>query len=314
MASILDKVDQRTKLVGQNRLELLTFRLRGSQLFAINVFKVQEVQQLPRLNILPQSDPVVVGVTTVRGHTIPVIDLSLAIGRSAITQDDNANLIVAEYNRTVQGFLVGGVDRIVNLNWDEIIPPPAASGPQHYLTAITRIDEKIVEIIDVERVLAEVITFKTGISEEILDSDLKEAAKDLEILLVDDSIVAIEQTRGTLEQLGLKVIVETDGLKALNRLQAWRDEGINLTDKLLMVITDAEMPEMDGYRLTTEIRSDPAMKDLYVILHTSLSGSFNDAMVKKVGCDDFLSKFQPDLLAETVQKKIREHLLKKQQQ
>jgi two-component system chemotaxis response regulator CheV len=305
MASILDSVDQRTKLVGQNRLEVLTFRLRGSQLFAINVFKVQEVQQLPVLNIIPQSDPVVVGVTTVRGTTIPVIDLSTAIGRSPITQDQTANIIVTEYNRSIQAFLVGSVDRIINLNWEEILPPPAASGRSHFLTAITRIDDKIVEIIDVERVLSQVVSFNSVIAEEFIDQSLYQHAQSMEVLLVDDSSVAVDQARGALEQMGLQVIVETDGLKAFNRLKKWRDEGLDLPKKLLMVITDAEMPEMDGYRLTTEIRKDPALKDLFVVLHTSLSGSFNKAMVQKVGCDDFLSKFQPDELARVVQARIR---------
>ena len=307
MASLLDSVDQRTKLVGQNRLELLTFRLLGSQIFAINVFKVQEVQQLPKLNIIPKSDPVVVGVTTVRGSTIPVIDLSQAIGRSPIPLDENANIIVTEYNLSVQAFLVGGVDRIINLNWDVVMPPPPATGDQHYLTAITKVDDNIVEIIDVERVLAQVVNFETEVSEDVLDTDLIEYASKLEILLVDDSAVAIEQARTTLLQLGVNVIVEKDGLKALNRLQSWRDQGIDVTEKLLMVITDAEMPELDGYRLTTEIRNDPAMKELYIILHTSLSGSFNKAMVEKVGCNDFLSKFQPDALAKAVQDRIRIH-------
>lgn len=305
MANVLDSVDQRTKLVGQNRLEVLTFRLKGSQLFAINVFKVQEVQQLPRLNIMPQSDPVVVGVTTVRGQTISVIDLSLAIGRSPIVQDENANIIVTEYNRSVQAFLIGGVDGIVNLNWEEIIPPPKASGRNHFLTAITQIEGKIVEIIDVERVLAQVVSFDTNISEDILDEDLIPHARQMTVLLVDDSPVAIGQAKTTLEQLGLNVVVETDGLKGLRRLQAWRDEGFDFDKNLLMVITDAEMPEMDGYRLTTEIRNDALLKSLHVVLHTSLSGSFNEAMVKKVGCDGFLSKFQPDALAKTVQDRIR---------
>ena len=306
MAGILDSVDQRTQLVGQNRLELLTFRLLGPQLFAINVFKVQEVQQLPKMNMLPKSDPVVVGVTTVRGVTIPVIDLSKAIGRRPIPRDENANIIVTEYNRSIQAFLVGGVDRIVNLNWEAILPPPAASGANSYLTAITRLDDKIVEIIDVERVLANIVTFDQVVSEEVIDRDLIKKAQGMEVLLVDDSKVAIEQARGTLLQLGLKVTVETDGMKALKRLQSWRDEGQDVPGRLLMVITDAEMPEMDGYRLTTEIRNDPALKDLYIVLHTSLSGSFNKAMVEKVGCDDFLSKFQPDALAEAVQARIRQ--------
>lgn len=305
MSNLLKSVDSRTNLVGRNRLELLTFHLKGSQTFAINVFKVQEVQKLPRLTVLPQSNSVVVGVTTVRGETIPVIDLSLAIGRSAIPQDDNATMIVTEYNRSVQAFLVGSVDRIVNLNWEEIMPPPSGTGRDNFLTAITRVDDRIVEIIDVEKVLASVIDFDTAISKDVLDEDVRKFAKGMEILLVDDSRLAIEQASATLKQLGLKVIVETDGLKALKRLQGWRDEGIDVCKKLLMVITDAEMPEMDGYRLTTEIRSDPALKDLHIVLHTSLSGNFNHAMVKKVGCDGFLSKFQPDKMAEEVQAHVR---------
>jgi two-component system chemotaxis response regulator CheV len=272
---------------------------------------VQEVQQLPRLNILPNSDPVIAGVTTVRGTTIPVIDLSLAIGRSEIPRDENATMIVTEYNRSVQAFLVGSVDRIVNMNWDEILPPPAASGRANFLTAITRIDEQLVEIIDVEQVLANVTHFDTRISDDVLDEDLVSQAQGMEVLLVDDSNLAIEQARQTLEQMGLEVHVETDGRKGLNRLLRWADSGINVPEKLLMVITDAEMPEMDGYRLTTEIRNDSRLRDLHVVLHTSLSGSFNNAMVQKVGCDGFLSKFQPDKLAVTVQERIRDLLAAK---
>jgi two-component system chemotaxis response regulator CheV len=121
-----------------------------------------------------------------------------------------------------------------------------------------------------------------------------------EVLLVDDSSVALTQLRETLSQLGMRMHVASDGLKALKLLKAWADSGEDMTEKLLMIFTDAEMPEMDGYRLTTEIRNDPRLRDLYVVLHTSLSGSFNDAMVKKVGCDNFLSKFQPDKLVDVV--------------
>jgi two-component system, chemotaxis family, chemotaxis protein CheV len=308
MSNILDAVDQRTRLVGRNRLELLTFRLNGQQLYAINVFKVQEVMSLPAMNALPHSDPVVVGVVHVRGRTLPVIDLSLAIGNRAIKDRDNASIIITEYNRRVQAFLVQKVDRIVNLNWEEILPPPGSAGRDHYLTAVTRLDERIVEIIDVEKVLARLVTFTTTISNEVLDSQLIETARTMEVLLVDDSPVAVAQVRGIFEQLQLKVTVESNGLKALQLLKRWAGEGIDVTEKLLMVVTDAEMPEMDGYRLTTEIRSDPRLRDLYVVLHTSLSGNFNRAMVKQVGCDEFLSKFQPNELAQVVQNRIRMRL------
>ncbi|MDH4561065.1 chemotaxis protein CheV [Pseudomonas sp. BN411] len=300
MAGILDTVDQRTQLVGENRLEILMFRLSGRQLFAINVFKVQEVLQLPKMTLIPQRHPVVCGVVNLRGQTLPVIDLSQAIGMRPLVPDERSTIIVTEYNRSVQAFLVGGVDRILNLNWESIMPPPGSAGRQHYLTAITKVDEQIVEVIDVEKVLAEIVPMSTRVSSDRLDNPLLQMAVGREVLLVDDSSVALTQLRETLSQLGMRMHMAGDGLKALKMLKAWADSGVDMTEKLLMIFTDAEMPEMDGYRLTTEIRNDPRLRDLYVVLHTSLSGSFNDAMVKKVGCDNFLSKFQPDKLVDVV--------------
>jgi two-component system chemotaxis response regulator CheV len=295
MAGILDTVDQRTQLVGENRLEILMFRLAGRQLFAINVFKVQEVLQLPKLTLMPQRHPFVCGVVNLRGQTLPVIDLSQAIGMRPLVPGPNSTIIVTEYNRSVQAFLVGGVDRIVNMNWEAILPPPTSAGREHYLTAISKVDDQLVEIIDVEKVLAEIVPYNAKVLER---------ARGREVLLVDDSNVALSQLRDTLGQLGVKMHIASDGLKALNMLKAWADFGEVMTDKLLMIFTDAEMPEMDGYRLTTEIRNDPRLRGLYVVLHTSLSGSFNESMVKKVGCDNFLSKFQPDKLVDVVRQRL----------
>ena len=306
MAGMLEAVDQRTQLVGENRLELLMFRLSGMQLFAINVFKVQEVVQLPKLNQMPHRHSSVGGVTHFRGKTIPVIDLSLSIGLKPLPADNTCNLIVAEYNNTIQGFMVGEVDRIINMNWNEILPPPDGVGRQNYLTAITKVNERIVEIIDVEKVLAEISPYNTKISENVIDKDLLSLAKGLEVLVVDDSSVALAQCSTTLDYLGITVHTASNGKLGLEKLKSWAAQDEDVPSKLLMLITDAEMPEMDGYRLTREIREDPRLKDLYIVLHTSLSGSFNKAMVQKVGCDDFLSKFQPDKLAALIQERIRD--------
>ena len=305
MAGVLETVNQRTQLVGQNRLELLMFHLTGGQTFAINVFKVQEVIAIPELNEMPKSHPFIAGVTNVRGQTVPVIDLRHAIGMGPIDRSIAENLIVTEYNKSIQAFLVGGVHRIVNLNWEEILPPPASAGDEHFLTAITKIDDKIVEVVDVEKVLALIVPPDTLVAEDILDADVLEAAKEMEILIVDDSSTALSQMTSTLEQLNLTPHVARDGQQALTMLQDWADEGIDVSKKLAMVITDAEMPEMDGYRLTSEIRADSRLADLFVVLHTSLSGRFNESMVKKVGCDGFLSKFNQNALAETIQDRLR---------
>ncbi|AUM11480.1 chemotaxis protein CheV [Ketobacter alkanivorans] len=308
MASVLDSVDQRTKLVGENRLELLLFRLQRGSLFALNVFKIQEVQTMPKLTSMPQSHPHIIGVTHARGRTIPVIDLGAAIGLGPLQDRTNCNIIISEYNRTIQAFMVKSVDRIVNMNWEEIMPPPKGAGRSHYLTAITKLDDQLVEVIDVEKVLQEVSPYNTTVNPDVLDQELVSRAQGLEILAVDDSTVGLAQVRETVQQLGVKLISASDGAMALKMLKGWADKGIDVPKKLVMVITDAEMPEMDGYRLTREIRDDPRLKDLFVVLHTSLSGSFNEAMVEKVGCDGFLSKFEPDKLAITVQNRIKDYL------
>lgn len=312
MSGVLNTVDQRTNLVGENRLELLLFSLNSTQIFAINVFKVKEVIKLPPLTKMPGSHMHITGVASLRGNPVPVIDLRSAIGfPPSRLEHQEENLIITEYNRTVQGFLVGQVRNIVNTAWTEIQPPPKTTGRATYLTAITQIKEvdsegtKIVEIIDVEKVLAEIVDYDVSISEGVLDQNLTNEMYGRNILIVDDSSTARAQIKGTQSQLGINILECRDGMEALNLLKSWCDEGKEVTKELLLMITDAEMPEMDGYKLTHEIRSDNRMSDLHIILNTSLSGSFNEAMVKKVGCDRFITKFQPDVLVDVVQERLR---------
>lgn len=306
MAGIMHSVDQRTQLVGQNRLELLLFRLNGRQLYGINVFKVKEVLQCPRLTVMPRLNPVVRGVAHIRGGTLPIIDLGRATGGRALGDLSTAFVIITEYNNRVQGFLVQAVERIVNLNWSEVHPPPKGTGRDHYLTAVTRVDDQMVEIVDVEKVLAEVLATQDPVPQQAAEGRHLAGAGKKKVLVVDDSAVARKQVIRCLEALNIEVHALNDGRQALNWLQARADEGGNLSDELLMMISDIEMPEMDGYTLTAEVRNDPRLKDMHVMLHTSLSGVFNQAMVRKVGADDFLAKFSPDDLAERVILRLHE--------
>lgn len=300
MAGVMDSVNQRTQLVGENRLELLLFRLAGNQLYGINVFKVKEILQCPKLTVLPKLNPVVRGVAHIRGGTLPIIDLRKAIGGPGLADLENTFVIITEYNYRVQGFLVSGVERIVNMNWSEIHPPPRGSGRDHYLTAVTRVEDRLVEIIDVERILAEVVPLQENVSAGVIDERAHAAAVSRKVLIVDDSAVARKQVSRCLQEIGVEIVTLNDGRQALDWLKALADTGEDVSQHLLMMISDIEMPEMDGYTLTAEVRNDPRLKDLHVTLHTSLSGVFNQAMVKKVGADDFLAKFKPDELARLV--------------
>lgn len=312
MTGLLASIDQRTKLVGENRLELLLFRLNSQQIFAMNVFKVREVIPVPNMIQMPGSHEHLCGVASLRGLSIPIVDLRRAIKMPPSPLGENRNVIITEYNRTVQGFLIGPVLSITNLSWAEILPPPNSAGKNNYLTAFTQIDlenkKQIVEIIDVEKVLAEIISYDTQVSEEILDDHVNEHLKGQTVLVVDDSNTARQQIKETLAHVGVKVIEKQDGLQALRLLKQWVNEGHDINDKILMMFTDAEMPEMDGYMLTAEVRADERMKDLFITLNTSLSGNFNEAMVEKVGCNRFISKFQPDMLVQCAQERMREVL------
>jgi two-component system, chemotaxis family, chemotaxis protein CheV len=303
MAGVLESVNQRTQLVGQNRLELLLFRLGGRQLYGINVFKVKEVLQCPQLNEIPKRNPIVRGVAHIRGATIPIMDMRQATGSSPQENIRDCFIIMTEYNRTTQGFLVSSVERIVNMNWGDIHPPPKGAGRSNYLTAVTELDGKIVEIIDVEKILAEVAPLCDDVSEEVVAAAISNQSQpdyNKHVLIVDDSSVARKQIQKVVESIGVETTVLKNGREALNYLENMVAEGKNPYTELLLVISDIEMPEMDGYTFTAEVRANPKLADMHIILHTSLSGIFNEAMVKKVGANSFLAKFHPDELAKRV--------------
>ncbi|WP_455203189.1 chemotaxis protein CheV [Kaarinaea lacus] len=302
MAGVLEGVDRRTQLVGENRLELLLFRLEGEQLYGINVFKVQEVIRCPVLTHVPNAHSAVVGIANMRGKTIPVIDLQYALGCPPMNaaERNNSFVIIADYNRSIQGFLVGSVDRIINMNWENILAPPKGSGNTTYLTAVTKIDNKLIEIIDVEKVLSDIGGPSEEVSNDLIEETKQKEPKETHILVADDSMVARNQIRKTLDQIGIKSTLARDGKEALDMLLKFAEKDGPISDHVDLIISDIEMPNMDGYTLTTELRKNEKLKDLYIILHTSLSGVFNEAMVHKVGANRFIPKFNPDDLANAV--------------
>lgn len=309
MASVMDGVNRLTQLVGRNKFELLLFKLGSKQRFGINVFKVREVIKCPPLTRMPHSSPVVTGIANMRGQTITVMDLSAAIGRRPLHNAQDNFVIVAEYNRRVLGFLVGSVDRIVNKNWEEVKPPPTGIGNSNYLTAITEVDNELVEIIDVEKVLGEVIGLKVDVSQEVSEAvagaSLGEAA--MRIFVADDSAMARKQITRVLDQTGVPYTVAENGRIAWEMLlEECAKDDRPVDQKIAMVISDVEMPEMDGYTLATSIKNHPQLQSLYVCLHTSLSGTFNESMAKRVKADRLCAKFDPDDLARMVLERLNE--------
>lgn len=276
------------------------FRLEDNALYGINVFKVREVIRCPKLTTVHSAHPVVRGVSNVRKRTLSVIDLGQAISGPGIECEENSYVIITEFNRSIQGFMVKNVERIVNLKWQDIRLPPEGTDVDSYINAVTNVNGELVQLIDVEHVLSEVMGEPEMVSSSITEEvDIEENQRH-HVLVVDDSKVARSQISHALSQIGVECTTLNDGKSALEQLKEWAQQDMPITERLALIISDIEMPEMDGYTLTSEIRRDPRLKDLYVLLHSSLSGVFNETMVKKVGANRFIPKFSADELIKEI--------------
>jgi two-component system chemotaxis response regulator CheV len=274
------------------------------------------VIQTPKVAPVPKADERIVGVADIRGQTMPIIDLPKALDLAPVSEQELSNslTIVTEFNSAIQGFLVRGVDRIVHLRWEDVMPPPDTLAHVTYLTAVTRFEEKIIEILDVEKVLAEVSGIHDVVTQETIAAvreRIGQAAGNYFILAVDDSAVARQQLRTIFESLGINYKIVDNGKKAYELLKKWAKDakdGIapSVSERVLMVISDIEMPEMDGYTLTRKIREDDQLRDLFIVLNSSLSGGFNENLTAKVGANHFLSKWHSDELARLVMQRLEE--------
>ena len=309
MSDLLKNIDARTRLAGTNKLEILLFtlgvdaRTGRHETFGINVFKVREVMRTPGITAAPDMPPAVKGMVSLRGVLVPVVDLAEYAGVDPSSPRDI--MIVTEYNGHTQGFLVEAVDTILRLDWAQMRVPPSmllSSQLGGLVTAITELaDGRLVMMLDVERVLSET----TKIDDEFLFNNIKAIGKeDLTVLFADDSSIARNQIERTLNALGIRSIPTVNGRMAweeLQRLARQADSsGVKVKDLVHLVLTDVEMPEMDGYILTKHIKSDPHFAGIPVIMHSSLSSMSNQQLGKSVGIDEYVSKFEPQRLAETL--------------
>lgn len=298
---LLESVDQRTQLAGSNCMEILLFSLGGQETFGINVFKVREVTLTPRITKTPHMPAGVQGVISLRGSVIPVIDLGAIVGVDSDSDQRCSTLMVTEFCGRIQGFLVNDVDRITRVEWDQVkCPDPTLAGADGLVTAITRLpDGRLVSILDVEQILAN--AFGEPMIPEI---DPITDAADLNLLFVDDSPIARREISNVLDRLGVRYQQATNGREAWEKLQAMagqaQAEGLSLADRLQLVLTDAEMPEMDGYVLARNIKTDRRFNGIPVVMHTSLSSTANGAMGRTMGVDAYVAKFDASNLASTL--------------
>ena len=312
MSELLKSIDARTKLAGTNKLEILLFflgrdtRTGRRETFGINVFKVREVMRTPPITSAPEMPAAVEGMVSLRGALVPVIDLAKYAGVQTETPRDI--MIVTEYNGHTQGFLVEGVDTILRLDWSQMRVPPEMLMAEMggLVTAVTELeDNRLVMMMDVEKVLAETARYDDETAYRSVTAINK---PDATVFFADDSIVARKQIEKTLQLMGVNYVGSVNGRQAWEELDKMSTyaESMNkqACEMISLVLTDIEMPEMDGYILTKKIKSDPRFVGVPVIMHSSLSGMSNQQLGKSVGVDEYVAKFEPQKLSEALARRI----------
>ena len=296
---MLEHVDARTNLAGTNKMEILLFSLGSNEKFGINVFKVKEVCQIGKVTRTPNMPGGVDGIVSLRGHVMPVLNLANFMGMNPAIRHET--MLVAEFNRHILGFLVEGVDRIIRVDWDKVHPTEGMlSDKGALITAITELEDgTLVSILDVEQILADAFGEAVVGNVERIESE-----HELCVFFADDSLVARRKIIEVLDKMGVKHVQSNNGREAWDRLKAMADAaqsaGVNLHDQIQAILTDAEMPEMDGYVLTQHIKGDSRFDDIPVVMHSSLSSDANRAMGKRVGVDYYVSKFDSIVLSSTL--------------
>lgn len=303
--NLLDSVDARTRLAGSNKMEILLFSLGTREIFGINVFKVREVGRTPHITKTPNMPRGVEGLISLRGNVIPVLSLAPFLQLDGRPAELGGTMMVAEYSKRTLGFLVHDVDRIIRVDWERVKAPESVLAANHGLiTAVIELEDGgLVSILDVEQILAN--AFGEAMVVDIVPARVD---PDTSVFFVDDSIVARRKISEVLDRLGVRHKHATNGMEAWSRLQGIAahavQSGRDVRDEIRLILVDAEMPEMDGYVLTKNIKSDPRFENVPIVMHSSLSSEANRAMGKSVGVDAYVAKFDAEALADTLRPMI----------
>lgn len=273
----------------QHSQGLLLFRLHDGRQFALGTLKIRELVPYKPVTPMMNSQPGVLGATTVREQTIPIVDMAQTIGIGAIPEDKlkQATIVVTDCQRKIVGFLVSGIERIVETNWKAIKAPDKTLGANVFITGTVEVGQQLVQLMDVELLLERIYPSKQSGAHVAVTDVEREQLKPLNILVVDDSRTARKQLTDVLSYLNIPFQVTDNGAHALEIMHNMAEQGRAVD----LLVSDIEMPGLDGYELTFEVRSAPALAKAYIILHTSLSSAISVSQAKQVGANEALTKF-----------------------
>ncbi|PTA92085.1 chemotaxis protein CheV [Kosakonia sp. H7A] len=306
-------IDDRANLTLSNRFELLLFRLgksldsTKSELFGINVFKLREIVPMPTFTRPAGMKPPLLGMVNIRDQVIPVIDLAAVAGCKPTTGLNI--LLITEYARSVQAFAVESVDNITRLDWKQVHTAEKAINGR-YITSIACLDDdkdtnNLAMVLDVEQILYDIVPADHDVHGDHVPDKKFHLKPGSVAIVAEDSKVARAMLEKGLNAMEIPTdmhITGKDAWEKIQRLAQQADsEGVPVSDKIAMVLTDLEMPEMDGFTLTRLIKTDPRLKNIPVVIHSSLSGSANEDHVRKVQADGYVAKFEINELSSVIQ-------------
>ncbi|HDM8137379.1 TPA: chemotaxis protein CheV [Vibrio harveyi] len=283
---------------------MLVFKLTLQQNFAIGTLKVREIVPYMPTTKIPYSHHHVIGTVTIRDLTVPVIDMAAAIGFRPIHEEEykNCYLIVTDCLRTVVAFMVRSIEKIIECDWKAIETPPESAGHNIFVTGITRYEEKIVQMLDVELLLSKIYPQYENTKIPMLTDIERERLKALSILLVDDSSIARKQLSDALDRINIPYQICKNGSDALDLMKREAEENRPID----LLVSDIEMPGLDGYELAFEVQNDSALNNSYRILHTSLSSEICVDRAHQVGAHEALEKFNAGELIEAMLRGAKE--------
>ncbi len=310
-------MDDNSLKVGSNEMELVDFRIYKQEddsvyegIYGINVSKVREIIRVPSLTELPGTPEFIEGIFDLRDVVIPVVNLAKWMG---ITQPEdaekNSRVIITEFNNVLIGFIVHEAKRIRRISWNDIEPATFVSSTSGVdsskITGVTMIeDDNVLLILDLESVVQDLGLYEPDTNH----SPKKDAAFDGLALILDDSATARKIVHEALSKMGFKVIEAMDGKEGLKKLDDLYDAyGADLHNHLKIIISDIEMPKMDGFHFAANAKEDPRFKNIPIVFNSSISDHFSEGRGLEAGGEAYLVKFQASEFYDEVARVVHAH-------
>ncbi|MFP4333673.1 MAG: chemotaxis protein [Campylobacterales bacterium] len=304
-------------IAGNNEMELVDFRIMKQEaervyegIYGVNVAKVNEIIRLPKLTEIPGVPTFVEGIFDLRGVVIPVINLAKWLNIDVPKNKKiKPRVIIAEFNNLLIGFIVHEAKRIRRINWKNIEPAGfsgSGSADKGKITGVTRIEnDEVLLILDLESVVEDLGFYKP---EELTDDDSKKIFSGFALVL-EDSKIAKKVVKDTLTKMGFTTVEANDGEEGLAKLEElYQKYGDELKKELKIIISDVEMPRMDGFHFAAKVKDDPRFKSIPIVFNSSISNQFNILNSAEVGGEAYLVKFDANQFYTEVARVIKNHL------